>query len=99
MAHTLRRMERDGLILTHPTAPSFAIDARGPGERYGATVALAGVDIRVPTGTVTAVLGPNGAGRTTAMRVLEVRAVRTSDLTAPGDERTDLDGARFGPPR
>jgi ABC-2 type transport system ATP-binding protein len=39
-------------------------------KAYGATVALAGVDLEVPAGTVLGLLGPNGAGKTTIVRVL-----------------------------
>jgi oleandomycin transport system ATP-binding protein len=48
----------------------FAIEAEGLTKRFGATQALAGVDLAVRTGTVLGVLGPNGAGKTTAVRVL-----------------------------
>ncbi|MFG1842218.1 ATP-binding cassette domain-containing protein [Micromonospora sp. NPDC049175] len=47
-----------------------AIRAEGLVRRFGATTALAGVDLEVPTGTVFGLLGPNGAGKTTAVRVL-----------------------------
>ena len=57
-----RRLPRSG--------PIDAVDARGLVKRFGATTALDGIDIRVPTGSVTAVLGPNGAGKTTAVRIL-----------------------------
>jgi oleandomycin transport system ATP-binding protein len=49
---------------------SHAIDAEGLVKRFGATVALAGVDLAVRTGSVLGLLGPNGAGKTTAVRVL-----------------------------
>ena len=39
-------------------------------KRFGATVALGGVDLDVPEGTVFGLLGPNGAGKTTLVRVL-----------------------------
>jgi len=48
----------------------YAIEAEGLTKRYGATHALAGVDLRARTGTVLGVLGPNGAGKTTAVRIL-----------------------------
>jgi ABC-2 type transport system ATP-binding protein len=46
------------------------IEAHGLTKRFGATVALAGVDLEVPEGSILGVLGPNGAGKTTAVRVL-----------------------------
>src|SRR5438874_11671761 len=39
-------------------------------KRFGATVALAGVELEVAQGTVFGLLGPNGAGKTTLVRVL-----------------------------
>ncbi len=47
-----------------------ALVTRGLAKRYGAQVALDGLDLRVPTGTVYGFLGPNGAGKTTTMRIL-----------------------------
>jgi ABC-2 type transport system ATP-binding protein len=46
------------------------IEARGLRKRFGATVALDGVDLEVPAGAILGVLGPNGAGKTTAVRIL-----------------------------
>jgi ABC-2 type transport system ATP-binding protein len=39
-------------------------------KRFGATVALDGLDQRVPQGEVFGFLGPNGAGKTTTIRLL-----------------------------
>jgi daunorubicin resistance ABC transporter ATP-binding subunit len=46
------------------------IEAHGLTKRYGATVALDGLDLEVPTGAILGVLGPNGAGKSTAVRIL-----------------------------
>ncbi len=46
------------------------IEADGLTKRFGATQALAGVDLAAKAGTVLGVLGPNGAGKTTAVRIL-----------------------------
>jgi ABC-2 type transport system ATP-binding protein len=47
-----------------------AIDAEGLIKRFGPTVALDRLDLRVRTGEVHGFLGPNGAGKTTAIRIL-----------------------------
>ncbi|MBF6276013.1 MULTISPECIES: ATP-binding cassette domain-containing protein [Nocardia] len=47
-----------------------AIIAEGLVKKYGRLVALDGLDLAVPEGTVTALLGPNGSGKTTTVRVL-----------------------------
>ena len=39
-------------------------------KRFGATTALAGVDLTAAEGTVLGLLGPNGAGKTTVVRIL-----------------------------
>ena len=47
-----------------------AVEAHGIRLAYGPTVALDGVDLRVPRGSVLGVLGHNGAGKTSLIRVL-----------------------------
>ena len=47
-----------------------AIRTSGLGKRYGATVALAGLDLAVSAGEVYGYLGPNGAGKTTTIRLV-----------------------------
>jgi ABC-2 type transport system ATP-binding protein len=53
------------------TTPQDAgIFAEGLGKRYGDLWALRDVDLAVPQGTVLGLLGHNGAGKTTAVRIL-----------------------------
>ena len=46
------------------------IEVEGLGKSFGATRALDGVDLAVRRGTVLGLLGPNGSGKTTTVRVL-----------------------------
>ncbi len=48
----------------------FAVETHGLTKRFGASVAVDGVDLRVPRGCAFGYLGPNGAGKTTLIRVL-----------------------------
>jgi ABC-2 type transport system ATP-binding protein len=52
----------------------YAIEAEGLVKRYGEKVALGGVSFEVPRGTVCGLLGPNSAGKTTAVRILTTLA-------------------------
>jgi ABC-2 type transport system ATP-binding protein len=54
------------------------IEAHALTKRFGATVALNGIDLEVPAGTIVGVLGPNGAGKTTAIRILTTLSVPDS---------------------
>src|SRR3989449_10161850 len=49
----------------------LAIQVRGLRKAYGATLALAGVDLDVKRGEIFSLLGPNGAGKTTTVEILE----------------------------
>jgi ABC-2 type transport system ATP-binding protein len=46
-------------------APALAL--RGLAKRFGATVAVAHVDLDIPAGSFYGVVGPNGAGKTTTL--------------------------------
>ena len=49
---------------------SLMVHAQGLVKSFGPTSALAGLDLAVPAGTTMCLLGRNGAGKTTAVRVL-----------------------------
>ena len=48
----------------------FAVEASGLTKHYGEVVALDGLDLAVPTGSVLGLLGPNGAGKTTSFYMI-----------------------------
>jgi len=60
------------------TAP--AIETRALAYRYGTTLALAGLDLRVERGELFGLVGPDGAGKTTTIRML------TATLSPTGGE-------------
>jgi ABC-2 type transport system ATP-binding protein len=57
---------------------SDGITASGLGKRFGDLWALRDLDLRVPAGTVLGLLGHNGAGKTTAVRILATLALPTT---------------------
>ncbi|WP_326626491.1 ATP-binding cassette domain-containing protein [Nonomuraea fuscirosea] len=54
----------------HSKSFTDSIVARGLTKSYGATPVLSGIDLTVPTGSLVALLGPNGSGKTTTVRIL-----------------------------
>jgi ABC-2 type transport system ATP-binding protein len=53
-----------------PASVSLAARTRGLRKLYRSTVAVDHVDLDVPTGSVLGMLGPNGSGKTTTIRML-----------------------------
>ncbi len=51
-------------------ATEVAIRARGLSRRFGAVLAVDGLDLEVPRGRVYGFLGPNGSGKSTSLRML-----------------------------
>src|ERR671922_1523644 len=60
------------------TIPTAGIVATGLGKRFGELWALRELDLEVPAGTVVGLLGHNGAGKTTAVRILTTLALPTT---------------------
>jgi ABC-2 type transport system ATP-binding protein len=75
---------------------SPAVVAEGLGKRYGDQWALRDFDLAVPTGSVLGLLGHNGAGKTTAIRILTTLVAPTegSAKVAGHDVITDPNGVR-----
>ncbi len=48
----------------------MSIEARNISKHFGAFTALDGVDLKVGTGRLTALLGPSGSGKTTLLRII-----------------------------
>ncbi|MFU8889986.1 MAG: ABC transporter ATP-binding protein [Trueperaceae bacterium] len=58
---------------------------QGLGKRFGATVALDGVDLRIPGGSLVCFVGPSGCGKTTLLRVIAGLETPTTGHLLLGD--------------
>jgi len=47
-----------------------SIEIAGVGKKFGDFVALEGIDLTIPTGQLTALLGPSGGGKSTLLRII-----------------------------
>ena len=53
-----------------PTFPDTAISVRGVSKRFGQTEVLHDIDLDIPQGQVTCVIGPSGSGKSTLLRCM-----------------------------
>jgi ABC-2 type transport system ATP-binding protein len=61
-----------------PARSEPAVSVRGLVKRYGSHEAVAGIDLEVRRGEIFAFLGPDGAGKTTTVEILEGFRQRTA---------------------
>jgi ABC-2 type transport system ATP-binding protein len=78
------------------TQSSAAITARGIRKSFVEHTVLDDVDLEVDQGTIFALLGPNGVGKTTIVRILStlIPADAGTSRVAGHDLATDPDGVR-----
>ncbi len=88
------RME---LGASRPVAAKVALEVRGLRLRAGEKSLLAGAALTLPTGTRTALVGPNGCGKTTLMRALAGRAAGDGRLLVGEAEGSSDRAIRFNP--
>jgi len=68
------------------------IEARGLSKNYGSTQALRGVDLNIQAGRIVGLIGPNGSGKTTAIKAILGLAGFDGELKVLGlDPRTARD--------
>ncbi|HVV74701.1 MAG TPA: ABC transporter ATP-binding protein [Mycobacteriales bacterium] len=72
------------------------LELRGVGKRFGPAVVLEGLDLTVPDGSITAVLGASGSGKTTLLRLLAGLERVDAGTISVGDRVVD-DGRRSVP--
>lgn len=77
MRHRRDKQQTDGRTEANartdaPAAPGLAVELRGVERRFGrgagSVHALAGVDLALPRGTFTAIMGPSGSGKSTFLQ-------------------------------
>ena len=76
-----------------PSSSRVALDASGVVVRYGRLVAVQGVDLRLEPGTVTALMGRNGCGKSSLLWALQGSGTRADGVVrvhrADGGEAVD----------
>jgi sulfate transport system ATP-binding protein len=73
----------------------MSIEAHGVSKRFGSFVALEGIDLSVPSGRLTALLGPSGGGKSTLLRIIGgLEDADTGTIHIGGVEATGLPAQR-----
>ncbi len=94
-----RRAQREAITVTPPvplplsSGPARAV-ARGLRVAYGTTVAVAGVDLELRGGEVTALMGRNGAGKSSLLWALQGGIPSTGTVTIDGTDPRPLTAQR-----
>jgi branched-chain amino acid transport system permease protein len=84
------RGRRTELSPAWPELTGASLGARGLGKRFGGLVALDGFEVDVRPGQMVALIGPNGSGKTTALRLL-------AGTVRPDEGEVRLDGTDLTP--
>ena len=69
----------------------MSIEVTGLNKKFGDFVALDDVNVTIPTGQLTALLGPSGGGKSTLLRIIAgLERADTGSVTIEGVEATHL---------
>jgi branched-chain amino acid transport system permease protein len=79
------RGRRSEVTPVAPTRTGASLEARGLAKRFGGVVALDSFALELPPGRLLALIGPNGSGKTTALRLL-------AGIVPPDAGEVHLDG-------
>ena len=83
--------------LVKSQAPRGAVEFAAVTKAYGGTVAVDGIDLKIPAGSYCCLLGPSGCGKTTSLRMLAGHeSVTKGDVLLDNANVTDLPPAARG---
>jgi sulfate transport system ATP-binding protein len=69
----------------------MSIEVTGVNKRFGDFVALENIDLNIPTGQLTALLGPSGGGKTTLLRIIAgLESADSGSVVIEGQDATKL---------
>jgi len=69
----------------------MSIEITGVNKRFGDFVALENIDLNIPTGQLTALLGPSGGGKTTLLRIIAgLESADSGSVVIEGQDATKL---------
>jgi sulfate transport system ATP-binding protein len=69
----------------------MSIEIKGVNKNFGDFVALQDIDLTIPTGQLTALLGPSGGGKSTLLRIIAgLETADTGIVSIEGNEATHL---------
>src|SRR5580692_6014865 len=75
----------------------FDVELISVTKRYGSTLAVDGISLRIPRGTYCCLLGPSGCGKTTTLRMIAGHeAVSEGDVLIHGENVSDLPPIKRG---
>jgi len=77
--------------------PRFDVELVSVTKRYGQTVAVDDISLRIPRGTYCCLLGPSGCGKTTTLRMIAGHeAISDGDILIHGENVSDLTPIKRG---
>jgi putative spermidine/putrescine transport system ATP-binding protein len=77
--------------------PGSSLELAALTKLYGTTVAVDGINLRVPANTYCCLLGPSGCGKTTTLRLIAGHeAASSGDIILGNANVTDMPPARRG---
>ena len=69
-----------------------AIEFRAVSKKYGETLAIGDLNLKIPAGEITVFVGPSGCGKTTSLRMINRMVKPTSgEILVEGHPNTELD--------